>query len=51
MVEAKWVGLPPEVVEPLFDIFKYMCTILVTVKILIGTFHAGGGFIAYMLPS
>lgn len=30
MVEAKWVGLPPEVVEPLFDIlFKYMCTILV----------------------
>lgn len=43
MVEAKWVGLPPEVVEPLFDIFQYMCTILVI--------HAGGGFIAYMLPS
>lgn len=44
MVDAKWVGLPPEVVEPLFDVFKYMCTILVI--------HAGGGFfIAYMLPS
>lgn len=36
MVEAKWAGLPPEVVEPLFDIFQYMCTILVI--------HAGGGF-------
>lgn len=32
------MGLPPEVVEPLFGIFKYMCTMLVTVRILIGTF-------------